>query len=89
MDSRPLWRRLLGLPLFVEISKDELGEIVIEGEASRRGTGVLHLHYDAGADRIEIERYLREPEKQWLAGVIREWQKPSDQADAGRNVPQG
>ena len=33
------------------------------------------MRYDLGADRIEIGRYLREPEKEWLAQVIREWQK--------------
>jgi hypothetical protein len=69
IDSRPLWRRLFGLPLIVEIPKNELGEIVIE-----RATQ-LRLRYDVGADRIEIGRYLREPEKEWLAEVIKEWQK--------------
>jgi hypothetical protein len=69
-DSRPTWRRLFGLPLIVEIPKDELGEIVIE-----RVTGQLRLRYDVGADRIEIGRYLREPEKEWLAEVLKEWQK--------------
>jgi hypothetical protein len=54
----------------VEIPKEELGDIVIE-----RVAGQLRLRYDVGADRIEIGRYLREPEKEWLAKVIREWQK--------------
>ena len=70
MDSRPMWSRLFGLPLIVEVRKDELSEIVIE-----RVTGQLRLRYDVGADRIEIGRYLREPEKEWLAEVIKEWQR--------------
>jgi serine/threonine protein kinase len=69
-DSRPLWRQLLGLPLLVETSRDELGEIVIERLGNQ-----LRIRYDFGADRIEIGRYLREPEKEWLADVIIEWQK--------------
>jgi hypothetical protein len=70
VDNRPWWRQLLGLPLLVEMWKDELGEIVLE-----RAGGQLRLRYDVGADRIEIGRYLREPEKEWLAEVVREWQK--------------
>lgn len=57
-------------PRPVEIPKAELGDIVIE-----RLGGQLRLRYDVGADRVEIGRYLREPEKEWLAVVIREWQK--------------
>lgn len=75
VDSRPIWRRLLGLPLIVEISKEELGEIIIERDTTQGSPGKLRLRYDAGADRIEIGRYLREPEKEWLAGVLREWQE--------------
>jgi hypothetical protein len=62
----------LGLPLLVEISKDELGEIVVETVNNQ-----LRVRYDIGADRIEIGRHLREPEKEWLEEVIREWQKPA------------
>jgi hypothetical protein len=81
IDNRPLWRRFLGLLLVVELPKAELGEVVIE-----RVTGQLRLRYDVGADRIEIGRFLREPEKEWLAEVIREWQKAPkafDEAVAG------
>jgi serine/threonine protein kinase len=70
VDGRPWWRQLLGLPLLVEISKDELEQIVLE-----RVGGQLRIRYDFGADRVEIGRYLGEPEKEWLAQVIREWQK--------------
>jgi hypothetical protein len=70
VDSRPMWRRLLGLPLVVVIPKEELGEIVLD-----RLAGQLRLRYDVGADRIEIGRYLREPEKEWLAKVLAEWQQ--------------
>lgn len=70
VDSRPWWRQLLGLPLQVEISRDELGEIALERVGEK-----LRLRYDVGADRIEIGRHMREPEKEWLADAIREWQK--------------
>jgi hypothetical protein len=60
----------------VELPKSELGEIVIE-----RIVGALRLRYDVGADRIEIGRYLREPEKEWLAAVIKEWQKAAGAFD--------
>jgi serine/threonine protein kinase len=65
IDSRPLWRRIFGLPLVVEISKDELGPIEVIGDS---------IHYEACADRIEIGRYLRVPEQKWLAKVIQAWQ---------------
>jgi hypothetical protein len=70
-DLRPMWRRLLsGPPLIVELPKEELGQIVAE----RGGVGQLRLRYDVGADRIEIGRYLSEPEKEWLAEVLGDWQ---------------
>jgi serine/threonine protein kinase len=89
VDNRPLWRWLLGLPLIVEISKDELGEIVIERDTDRSRTGQLRLRYDAGADRLEIGRYLREPEKEWLAEILRAWQDPACQATAEKSGRQG
>jgi hypothetical protein len=69
-NRRATWRWLLpGPPLIVELPKEELGQIVAE-----RAAGQLRLRYDVGADRIEMGRYLSEPEKEWLAEVIRDWQ---------------
>jgi serine/threonine protein kinase len=70
LDVRPWWRQLLGLPLLVEIPKDELEPVVLEGKGE-----CLRLIYDSGVDRIEIGRHLRKREKEWLAEVIREWQE--------------
>ncbi|HEX5271532.1 MAG TPA: serine/threonine-protein kinase, partial [Gemmataceae bacterium] len=75
VDYRPWWRQLLGLPLLVEIPIDELGPVAL-----KRVGGQLRLRYDFGADRVEIGRYLREPEKEWLAEVIKEWQKSAEPA---------
>ena len=33
----------------------------------------LRLSIDHGAERTEIGEFLREPEKEWLLGVLREW----------------
>ena len=69
-NRRATWRWLLpGPPLRVALPKEELGPILVE-----RAAGQLHLRYDVGPDRIEIGRYLSEPDKEWLAEVIRDWQ---------------
>lgn len=34
----------------------------------------LRPSIDQGTDRIEVGSSLREPEKEWLAGVLRLWQ---------------
>jgi hypothetical protein len=69
-NHRASWRWLLpGPSLIVELPKETLGQIVVE-----RVAGQVHLRYDVGADRIDIGRYLSEPEKEWLAEVIRDWQ---------------
>ena len=67
-DSRPQWKRLLGVTPVVEIPKDELGEIVIE----RVGGQLLPLHVAPTASKSGAD--LREPEKEWLAEVLKEWQ---------------
>jgi hypothetical protein len=69
VDRRPLWRRVWGATLVIEVAKEEMGPVILDR------VGQLRLRYDIGADRIEIGRYLREPEKEWLAAVIKEWQK--------------
>src|SRR5438046_93597 len=63
---KSFWRWSPGPPFIVELPKGELGQVVVE-----RVTGKLRLRYDLGADQIEIGRYLSEPEKEWLAKVIR------------------
>jgi len=70
-NRRATWRRLLrGPALSVELPKEELGKILVE-----RVRGWFHLRYDVGAERIELGRYLTEPEREWLAEVIRDWQQ--------------
>jgi hypothetical protein len=68
-DHRRNWEWLFGAPRVVEAHKDEIGRIILEKDGQRR------LRYDFGADRIEIGRYLREPEREWLAQVLQEWQR--------------
>ncbi len=40
-----------------------------------RGGPRPRLYFDDGADRIEIGQSLREPEREWLAAVISDWQE--------------
>jgi hypothetical protein len=35
--------------------------------------GVHYLYFDVGADRIYIGEHVREPEREWLYGIIKEW----------------
>jgi hypothetical protein len=64
----------------VEVPKEELGPLRI-----KRWGDSIRLIYDGGADRVEVGRYLREPEKKWLAKVIKNWQRSAlhDETDAG------
>lgn len=64
-----MWREFLRPRKPVQIRTDESGPIVLERIGERQ-----RLRYDLGAERIEIGRLLREPEREWLAQVIREWQ---------------
>src|SRR5262249_46309819 len=66
--NRPAGRGRSHPPVIVELPKEELGQVVVEREM-----GQLRVRYDVGADRIEIGRYLSDPEKEWLAEVIRQW----------------
>src|SRR5262245_8658052 len=63
LDRRTDWERLVGPPVVLEVPKEEVGKVVLERD---RG---LRLRYDLGADRVEVGRHLREPEKEWLAEV--------------------
>ncbi|MCA9095687.1 MAG: hypothetical protein KDA68_19540 [Planctomycetaceae bacterium] len=57
----------------IELSKQDAGSFRLDrvkewfGERQR-------LCFDHGADRIEIGENLREPEREWLAAVIQNWQ---------------
>jgi hypothetical protein len=59
-----LWRD----PPAKEIPWSELGEIRLERVGERQ-----RLTVDWGAERIEIGATLREPEREWLAKVLRAW----------------
>ena len=52
----------------IEITKKDLGNVVLERIGERQ-----RLYFDHGADRIEIGEHLREPEREWLADVIKAW----------------
>jgi hypothetical protein len=67
-DRRSGVAKLFAEPLVLESNREEMGPVVLEKD---RG---LRLRYDLGADRVEIGRYLREPEREWLAEVIKRWQ---------------
>ena len=50
------------------IPRQELGPIRLDRVGERQ-----RLTIDVGAERIEIGRLLREPEREWLAGTLRAW----------------
>ncbi len=52
----------------IEIAKSSFSDVVLERTGERQ-----RLYFDHGADRIEIGMTLREPEREWLAGVIEQW----------------
>lgn len=62
--TRFFWRRKP-----IELSRSELGRIILDRAGERQ-----RLCFDVGADRIEIGESLREPEREWLASVIQDWQ---------------
>jgi hypothetical protein len=68
LDRRSSAEKYLGPPLVVEAAREDVRRVVLERDSG------LKLRYDLGADRVEIGRYLREPEKEWLVEVIKEWQ---------------
>lgn len=57
-----LWRKPLMIP------KVELGKFVLERVGERQ-----RLTFDHGADRVEVGRVLREPEREWLFDVLEIW----------------
>ena len=72
-DPFEAFRKFFGKRRVVDVAKTELGRVVFEQSGSRQ-----RLYYDQGADRIEIAEYLREPEREWLAEVIADWQADPD-----------
>ena len=62
------WVKMFKRRKFIEISREELGEVVLERIGERQ-----RLYFDHGADRVEIGEHLREPEREWLADIIKEW----------------
>lgn len=62
-------------PLFarrkkLSLTRDQHPTFVLEQIATRQ-----RLRVDVGAERVEIGRSLTEPEREWLYGVLKQWQK--------------
>jgi hypothetical protein len=55
----------------LEIRRPELGEVCLD-----RVEGRQRLTIDRGVERIEVGAGLREPEREWLAEVLRGWAGP-------------
>ncbi|MFN8642368.1 MAG: hypothetical protein U0802_12205 [Candidatus Binatia bacterium] len=66
--QRRFWGELFKRRRRTEIPRRGAGEIKLDRVGER-----LRLSVDQGADRTEIGKPLREPEKEWLAGILREW----------------
>ena len=54
----------------VELPKANLPPVVLNRVGERQ-----RLYFECGTKRIEIGRFLREPEREWLAAVIQAWQE--------------
>jgi hypothetical protein len=54
-------------------SRDQIANVRLERVGERQ-----RLTLDHGADRIEIGTCLREPEREWLALVIQQWNESND-----------
>ena len=52
------------------VMRTALGAINLSFEGKRR-----RLILEVGADRIEVGRHLEEPDKEWLAAVLRAWKE--------------
>ena len=68
-DPTEMWSKFFRRPKPIELLKTELGRVVLDRAGERQ-----RLYFDYGADRVEIGECLREPEREWLASVIHEWQ---------------
>jgi hypothetical protein len=60
--------KMLRKPKVTRADRESVGEIklVTTGERQR-------LTFDVGANRVEVGRHLREPEREWLADVLAAW----------------
>lgn len=52
----------------VTAAKKDVGEIRLDRVGERQ-----RLSFDCGAKRVEVGQYLEEPEREWLAAVLRSW----------------
>lgn len=50
------------------VPKNDLGEIRLERVGERQ-----RLTFDYGAERVEVGFFLREPEREWLFSVLKQW----------------
>jgi hypothetical protein len=66
--QRPSVATMLQVPARVEVARATAGEVRLERLGER-----LRLTMDHGPDRVEFGDTLGEPEKEWLAGVLRQW----------------
>lgn len=57
------WKRVI-------IARRDMPEAVLDWAGDRQ-----RLSFDHGADRIEIGKSLREPDREWLAQVIDDWRR--------------
>ena len=48
--------------------KDDITKLHLE-----TSSGAHFLYFDVGADRVYIGEHIREPEREWLYGIIKEW----------------
>ena len=69
-EGRNPWSEILRPGKRDEIPRAEAGEVRL-----RRAGKKLRLTIDRGAERIVIGQNLGEPEKEWLAEVLRSWKK--------------
>jgi len=68
-DPSEAFAKLFRRRKVIELAKTEVGRVVLDRAGERQ-----RLYFDHGADRVEIGESLREPEREWLATVIQEWQ---------------
>jgi len=61
---------LMKKPKRIKADRQTIGEIRLSNEGERQ-----RLTFDLGADRVEIGKHLREPEREWLAEVLTAWSR--------------
>ena len=71
-DPTEVFSRVFRRRKVIDLPKEELGRVILDRAGERQ-----RIYFDLGADRIEIGECLREPEREWLASVIQEWQSAS------------